>query len=557
MTTPEQEAAPGDSHGAAKAAERRWTLRVLAVFLAIAVAYVASVPGQLYLKPDSMVYLGLARSLARGDGYTFNLEAYGKYPPVFPLMLAAVHGLAGEAARIRVMQTLVALAGVGALAAAYFLVRARAGVRVALAVVVMSAASTWFWAHSSVCLLAEVPYALFSLLALWAAERAIRAGEFSVRRWVLAGVLAAVALLTHGVGVALLPALVCGALFAKARGRSRGQRALAAVLVGTLALACTVGWWAHGRGLSGMSGYSLHVAEKAEELDRTLDKLRLRLREYTAAPLSLSYKRVSGTAGAAAFLLLFLPGLVEGFRRYRSCTEFYLCGHFVVSALLGGQTGHERYVVPVVPLLFYYGCLSVRSVTGWVASELELRRRLRGEDSAVPARWPQWAVAAVMILVVAYGLVYRVRGKRGGRPFSPKERAKKARLLAAWQEAGQWAKENMGEGEKVCAGSGGSWCFAHYFTERHVDAPLTDDITVRQMVAQLVAWNSGFVLADQRPLTRLRLWPTLEARPQCFEELAKFGPLAKDNEYALYLYRVVRPKLQEVHARLEERGEKE
>ena len=66
---------------------RRQVGVALGVLAAIAVLYVASLPDALIVNPDSMQFLGLGRSLAHGDGYTLNGQAYGKFPPVLPLLL--------------------------------------------------------------------------------------------------------------------------------------------------------------------------------------------------------------------------------------------------------------------------------------------------------------------------------------------------------------------------------------------------------------------------------------------------------------------------------------
>ncbi|NQT85511.1 hypothetical protein HQ560_02025, partial [bacterium] len=54
---------------------RRATVAV--VFLLILVAYLLSIPGVWSVHSDSAIYLGLGRSLARGDGYTFNCAPFG------------------------------------------------------------------------------------------------------------------------------------------------------------------------------------------------------------------------------------------------------------------------------------------------------------------------------------------------------------------------------------------------------------------------------------------------------------------------------------------------
>ncbi len=89
-----------------------------------------------------------------------------------------------------------------------------------------------------------------------------------------------------------------------------------------------------------------------------------------------------------------------------------------------------------------------------------------------------------------------------------------------WRQVGQWAAEMIPAEANVCAGSGGSWCFVHYYTQRHVDAPLETSPTVPQVVAHLVQWDSDFVVSDHREFTQVRLWPTLSLHPECFERLA-------------------------------------
>lgn len=54
-----------------------------------------STPGGIGLHPDSVVYIGVARNLLRGDGITFfddagDIAAVTHYPPLFPMTIAAV-----------------------------------------------------------------------------------------------------------------------------------------------------------------------------------------------------------------------------------------------------------------------------------------------------------------------------------------------------------------------------------------------------------------------------------------------------------------------------------
>ena len=489
------------------------------LLVVVAAAYVGSVPGQLHVKPDTMVYMGLARSLARGEGYTFNGGPYSKYPPVFPLLLSAAYRVGAQG--VAAMQVLVALAGVGAIAAAYALVKARAGWRAALGVAALTAGCAWFWSYSSVYILADVPYACFSLLALWLAERAIRSSRYFAFLWPLAVAAALVALFTHMVGVALVPALAAGVVLARRQTRGVRRRVVAGALAAVVCGGAAVCWVERGRGLPEMATYTGHVAERAARLGHWLDDVKGRLAEYTATPLSLKYDQVAGAVGVAAVGLLILPGLVRGLRRERSCIEFYLVAHLAVSALMGGGTGRERYVLPVVPLLYYYGYLSLQALSEWLIAEVELRRRHRGASVSVPPRWPRRVVVVAAVVVAAYGVAYRVRGRRGGRGFSAKRTREARREEAAWGELAKRVEDTVPARARLCAGSGGSWSIVHYFAERPTHAPIRDDVSPEELLKNIARWGTGLVVSDLRENTQRRLWPALERYRACFPEIAR------------------------------------
>ncbi|MFP4057189.1 MAG: glycosyltransferase family 39 protein [Candidatus Brocadiia bacterium] len=495
----------------------------------LGVAYVATVPRAWHPTPDGACYLIIGRSLARGEGYTFAGAPVGKRPPVFPLIVAAGHAASGG--DVRGVRQVVAALGVAALAAAYALVRAREGTGAALAVVLLTATCSWFWWYAAGWVLAEVPYAFFSLAALWFAERELRSQAFSLARWLVVALMVVVATYTHMVGSALTPALVCGALFAPRPRRPMRRRLLAALLVGAVGSAATLGWLARGQMLRRTRRASSYTTLVRAASRRTIAypaaRLKRRVREWTATPLSLEWDEVAWPAGAGALALLVAPGLAWGFRRHRSCAEFYLCTHFLIATFVGGGHGHERYVVPVVPLLLYYGYLSLRVLGAGAARLLGLQG---GQKEPALGCLARVLLTAVLLAILCAAIYYRVRGKHGAVHFSRPRQAETRARRASWEEAARWVERRLPPHAVLWSNT----TVATYYTERRaqVNAFL---VRPRGILKHMSRCGADYVLADSTRMAH-GLGDTLEAAPQAFV-------LLEQNDHCR-LYRVDREALE-------------
>ena len=535
--SPQTEAAQPTRH------DRLEKATVVVVFLLIGAIYLALVPRVWFLRPDSAVYVGLARSLARGEGYTFNLAPYGKYPPVFPLMLALVYATLGQ--HTWAMQLLVALCGVGALVATYALVRPRAGRWPALAVVLLTATCTWFCGHSVLYLLSGIPYAFFSLAALWLAERELRSARFWVLRWLVVAVLATVATYTHLSGVALVPALALGILVGRAPARTRRERWLAAAVVAGICSLAAGYWVVRGWGLPHTASYEELVTAPTHGVGWIVEKGALRLREWTAAPLSTNCRRVSWPFALVWLGLLLVPGLVKAIRQSRDLTAFYVCAYFVVMTVAGGSGGHQRYVVPVMPLLFYFGYSSAAIVGEWVASALGRLRR-GGRYAASARRWPRVVVVLLALCVAGYSASRWAKAKNVSEGFTAGGRAAAGSKLRMWQEVGRWAETHVPRRATICTSDLGSWSYVHFFTGRHVVA-LRPNVSAAEVLSMMAHQDVGFVFEDARPETTMRLTPVLRQYPECFT-------LLRGNEQCR-LYRVEKEKLRSLASVLTTHGD--
>jgi hypothetical protein len=527
-TTPATPAAQGRE-------SRRGRATVVVIFVLIAVLFVAQVPGVFLVNPDSTVYLGVARSLARGEGYTFNFKPYAKYPPVYPLMLAGVFATAGE--DFRAMQTVTALTGVLALVAAYALVKARSGRWPALAVVLLTAMCSWFQSHASVYIRADVPYTMFSLAALWYAERWLRARNVSWARWAIVAMLTVLALYTHMVGVALVAGIAAGAVFAREWKHGLRRRLVAAAIIGAVGLAATGYWLYRGRDISNpMANYGKHAGALPKgqmgSEGTVTGRAALRLTEWLMTPLNMDDEKATAPLAVTAFAVLIVPGLFVGFGRYRSCMEFYLCAYFAISVLGGGPTGGPRYTLPMVPLLFYYGGVSLDVLGSVIGSFFGRRGRT----------WvPRVLVGVCAGMILAYATYVRVKADRGASKFEHERRERDRVRTAVWKRAAERVRQAVAETDDalVFPGSGNTWAKLHYFADVPMAEVRFQHVRERAMRAMLEQ-GADFVFDDvTNDHCRRRLDPLLREHGECFEKLAEFT----EGENHLVLYRLDRAKL--------------
>lgn len=140
--------------------------RKLILALVVAAGFCLIVNSSWNATPDSALYLSLGESLARGDGYVFNGEPHTFVPPGFPLILAAAaHCFGPDFLTYRI---LMALTGLLAAWFGYLFIARLCGDDAAILVGTAWALNYTLLSNSTL-VLADVPYALFTLLGLNAA----------------------------------------------------------------------------------------------------------------------------------------------------------------------------------------------------------------------------------------------------------------------------------------------------------------------------------------------------------------------------------------------------
>ncbi len=217
---------------------------------------------------DSINYVGVARSLAAGDGFAqFNGGTYTAWPPLYPLLLA-VPGAAGIDPLDAAGPINAALAGLAIFAGARWLSRRLesrflalwGGLALALAPPLAWMAS---WAMS------EPLFILLTLLALMRAEAHLREGDASALRQ--AAALTALACLTRWAGVAIV--LAVAHLLVLQPGGALPPRLRRAALYAAVALVPPGLWMARNLSLGAAAttgGWSTAPPPPAETLDALL-----------------------------------------------------------------------------------------------------------------------------------------------------------------------------------------------------------------------------------------------------------------------------------------------
>jgi 4-amino-4-deoxy-L-arabinose transferase-like glycosyltransferase len=347
-----------------------------------------------------------------------------KYPPGFPLLLAPIEFLFGD--HVLLMRLLVALCAVASVGATYALFRRVANARVALAVSVMTAASFALLIEAT-RILSDVAYLLFSLVALHAAVRYRE--DLTVGRAVAAIALIVAAYSIRIVGFTLAPALAAGILLdATTHGAWRWRARHAAAVLATVAV--VMGAWM-GRNALVSRGLPTELREALSYEDefRALDpsdphSARARWGDIVARVSSnvphyrgllanlLSGRRVQDARIASGLALLWLAGWAIALARRRSVVEFYTLLYALVYLLWPSWQG-ERFLVPILPMVFYYALEPLR-LAAKGAGTIADRLLSPGQRRWAPAAEGVLLIAAMATVVALNGKldVYVIREQR-------------------------------------------------------------------------------------------------------------------------------------------------
>jgi 4-amino-4-deoxy-L-arabinose transferase-like glycosyltransferase len=325
---------------------------------------------------DNAEFAILARALASGHGFRYlnhpDLQPSTKYPPGFPLLLAMWIPLFGES--MVVMKVVVLGCYVLAVVAAFLLGRKLVDERLSLVAALMigTSASILPYSHE---VLSDIPYALFSLVAL------LLIMDVKVGRRTLVTGLAicmwAYVVRTAGVSLVLAAALY---LFLRARRKEAYALGLAFILFSAL-------WAIRNHLVAGEGSRYVGVLLAKNPYNPDLGpvgaadlarRVWINLSAYVGGLLPLSflptlagYTREAPLRALVSLVILVVAGLgCFSLRKRGLLPNLYILAYMIVYLLWPEVWRTERFMLPIAPLVAIYLVGGVQRICSYV----ELRR---------------------------------------------------------------------------------------------------------------------------------------------------------------------------------------
>ena len=354
--------AEADATGAAarqSPSARAATVGIVAVHVVLSLAVFDPKP---FVGGDNAGYMILAESIRSGDGYRDlylpETPRHVRYPPVYPLILAAAGALGGRLATFKALSLALTAGTVGIF---YALARRSLGpwgglgVGAALAVnPVLLEYSHWE--------LSEAPFVFLTALALFLTDQWPGKG----RAWVWGLTAALGAYFTRSAGLPLVAAILI-ALGARRSWAPLGWGAGAFVLLATA-------WWSWGQSAPHQTTYGapfLLVNPYQPELGTIgpasfLQRVATNARIYTTSILPESLAGVSNSGGAAMLAGLGVAGLalVGWARRVRQgrALEIFSAAYVVLLLAWPEVWSDKRFLLPLIPAILLHSAEGLRGI---------------------------------------------------------------------------------------------------------------------------------------------------------------------------------------------------
>lgn len=479
-----------------------WAGPLAAALLALSIS-VWTFDTKLSLSGDNTEFITLARSLVAGDGLTYtNLpEPYSatKYPFGLPLLLAPAAALAsgwegpGSGAPDWVwMKAIIVITFAGTAAATYLLVRHVAGETSAIVVSLLTCTQPLLVSFSWQ-VMSEVPFAMVSLLALWALSRGLETEGVAGNRWYIAGLLLALAsYYVRSAGIVFFVAVPALLLM---RGDYRRAAISFAVFV--------AGWlpWTLRNRAVGSGGFYFKqlfqvnpyypdqgYIDAGGMLDRLLSQFDFHLSKGIVCMLWPSFEPGTRIVHPLSLILLALTvgALVVGYRRTRLQLPLIYAVLFTGTVMLWPWQD-SRFFLPLVPILYLLFVCVVAAALNFLGQ--------RGASWSLP-----WArvVAVVLVVLVNLATVQRLAAASDNDYWPEWQR---------YYEAGVWLRANSDQ-DAIIGCRKAFWM--HVVSGRRTMTFAFDD--PEPLLADLEAQGVDYVIIEQLGFhhTGLHLVPAIE-----------------------------------------------
>lgn len=338
------------------------------IILLAAFFYCAGLNNHLPLQEDSCIYLSLAQAMGRGLGYTYTVEPIDRpanyYPPAYPAMLIPVIYLFGpNYIAAKILGILLTLIIIGIFFCSFGAVFKDNNALILVSLLAFNGEIAFY----SRQILTEIPYLLFSFIAVYFVERYIQGPGIFNRYCFAAALSMAMAFYTRSIGVVLAAAAFIYFIYQR-----KASKAIALV---SLFIVSVIGWVCRGIFI-GRNAYVLEFQSQTKGLWELLRRMIYNLAATvgkelpdlffypflnTIDPRSLIFtlKFLFGTAIASVLLYgLFKKIKDKGLGFFDVYSVAYFC--FYLSWTHHGA----RYLVVLLPFLSYYLFIGIKGLAG-------------------------------------------------------------------------------------------------------------------------------------------------------------------------------------------------
>jgi hypothetical protein len=330
---------------------------LLAFWLTLIVLYALLWSPWWYPLSDSALYLNMARTLARGQGWTAARQLHRDVRPLTPLILAAIMNLGGG---IGAMHSVMIALMLGSHAMAFVTLRRWFNERVALMAVAATAASWWVYANS----FSIMTEPLF-LLCFWVAMCALSRIDGQPPGPATLLVVLATLLLAWAwevrIAAAFSAAAAAAGLWMTGEGRSRRMRAVWVTIL-TLVFALLAYQYRREsapppRAAGDAYQVNVLVGVRHPLVDLPVSAGRWVI-EVLAAPFGATIEskskalRIGAATTSLAFFALACAGWLWLLRRRRWYAAALAAVNFIPYVVLWGTRIKPRYMTPIAPILF-------------------------------------------------------------------------------------------------------------------------------------------------------------------------------------------------------------
>ncbi|HEY3219262.1 MAG TPA: glycosyltransferase family 39 protein [Gemmatimonadales bacterium] len=347
-----------------------WRITVL-----VGLFYLATIRAGHDWGDDFALYIHHARNIAARapyaeTGYIYNPHnpAIGPriYPPGLPLLLAPVVAVFGL--DLQPMKAVMVLSFVGVLLMLPRVFQRDLPPRYTAALILVMGLNPYFWDFKDQ-VLSDIPFLFFTLVSLYAFQRAAQADRRSLTYGALAGIASAAAIATRALGVVILPAFIASDVLRWRRVRR--ETALACGIIIALLLLQYVLGAQDGSYFDTLTDTPAAVGRNIVDYLRALSDIWVN--GYTGAGRKIIFLVTLGLAGFGYFRALRGgPTVVELFPLW-----------YAIPVILWPANQGTRFLIPLIPFYLYYCLLGVRGL----------------EIALAPRRYVALAFLAIVALV--------------------------------------------------------------------------------------------------------------------------------------------------------------